>query len=80
MDYEASENSKEASKEKGSSRNTTPNSLNGMTILNLYFVTIVRHCVNNWLLINKTHGNSLRSGVLMRTTHTNMGIFFSKKF
>jgi hypothetical protein len=34
MDYEASENSKEASKEKGSSRNTTPNSLNGMTILN----------------------------------------------
>lgn len=33
MDYEASENSKEASKEKGSSRNTTPNSLIGMTIL-----------------------------------------------
>ena len=33
MDYEASENSKEASKEKGSSRNMTPNSLNGMRIL-----------------------------------------------
>lgn len=39
MDYEASENSREASKEKGSSRNTTPNSLNGMTIL---FYTLLK--------------------------------------
>jgi len=33
IDYEVSENSKEASKEKGCSRNMTPKYLNGMTIL-----------------------------------------------
>ena len=40
MDYEASENSKEASKEKWSSRNTIPNFLNGMTILKIVYALL----------------------------------------
>lgn len=40
MDYEANENSKESSKEKVSSRNKTPKSLNGMTILILVYTLL----------------------------------------
>ena len=46
MDHEASGNSKESSKEKGSSPNTTPKSLNGMTILKLVCTLL------QWLLLN----------------------------
>jgi len=40
MDYEASENSEEASKEKWSWKNTTPKSVNGMTILKLVYTLL----------------------------------------
>lgn len=46
MDHKASGNSKESSKEKGSSLNTTPKFLNCMEILKL-FCTLLQ-----WFLIN----------------------------